>query len=74
MVLLGLQLVENAAEGVRGKQHPPSVMLLCKTCALYNVNSLYSYFVPHSREVMEHSPDLAGTAAPSLVMLFQQDC
>lgn len=43
-------------------------------CALYNVNSLYSDFVPHSREITEHSPDLAGTAGRSLVMLFQQDC
>lgn len=74
MVLLGLWLVGNAAEGVRGKQNPPSVILPCKTCALYNANSLYSYFVPHSREIMEHSSDLAGTAAPSLVMLFPQDC
>lgn len=41
-------------------------------CALYSANSLYSYFVPPSTEIMEHSSDLAGTAAPSLVMSFRR--
>lgn len=55
------------------KIHPLCHVTLQNMCALYSINHLCSYFVPHPREVTEHSPDLAGRAAPSPVMLSQWD-
>lgn len=62
MVLLGLWLMGNTAEGGNGQQNPPSVMLPCKTCVPYTMLTTSALTLSLTPERL-WSTDLASTAS-----------